>query len=174
MPSLTRQPLLVVERRPSTLLAQPVAEVLWEPETVFRWLAALTVGLVMVVGGWWSVAGKAVYGKQVVGLDVAVGGLILAQVGGLYLLLQGRRAVGIRRMALLGDPTDDLPGTEAFEVYPTELRQPVQDTGDLVAGAGRDRFHRASCPLAVGKAFGAAPLDEHLAAGRRPCGVCQP
>lgn len=174
MPSGGRQPLLTVERRPSTLPATPVAEVLWEPETVFRWLAALTVGLIMVLAGWWSVAGKAVYGKQVGGLDVAVGGLILAQVGGLYLLLQGRRAVGIRRLALFGEPAADLPGTEGFEAYPVEQVHAAADSGALVAGEGRDRYHREGCALAAGRGFGTASRAQHEAAGRRPCGVCQP
>jgi hypothetical protein len=172
MPSAGRQPLLVLERRPATM-STPVAHVLWEPETVFRWLAALTLGGALVLGGWWSVAGKAVYSKQVLGLDVAVTGLILAQLGGLYLLLQGRRAVGIRRLALFGDPSPELPGTDGFEVYPVEVVR-VADSHDLVAGEGRARYHRVSCPLAADRGFTTASRAQHESAGRRPCGVCQP
>ena len=172
MPSAsTRQPLLVVERRPATA-PSPVTGVLWEPEAVFRWFAALTLGFVLVLGGWWSVAGKAVYDKQVVGLDVAVAGLILAQVGGIYFLMQGRRSVGLRRVALLGDPAEDLPGT-AGAPAPVVAVQPADDA-ELVAGAGRDRYHLSGCALAAARGYAVATREEHVAAGRRPCGVCQP
>ena len=80
-------------------------------------------------------------------------------------LLQARRRIGLRRLALLADDagiTDDRPADAG------------RAGGPPVAAPGLHRYHRPDCPLARGAEFTAADQAAHTSAGRMPCGVCRP
>jgi hypothetical protein len=138
--------------------------------------AALAVlgGAVLAVS-WYAVSGEARWQDQRTGVDTAVLGVLLAYGAGALLLVAGRRAVGLRRAALLGDrPAALVPVTSA--VAPV----PVPEGGfggvlDVLVGAdGLRRFHRADCTMAHGRGWTAASRPEHQRDGRTPCGVCRP
>jgi hypothetical protein len=126
---------------------------------------------VVLLGAWYSVAGKATWDDQVIGINLGVAALVVANAAGFLFLMAGRRAVGVRRMALLGDPAPEL-----VVPYPS---QPAHDllaapADALVAGEGLTHYHRADCPMAVHKSFVAASRSEHERSGHAACGVCRP
>jgi hypothetical protein len=54
-------------------------------------------------------------------------------------------------------------------------RPPRPVAGEIVVSlVGAGRFHLATCPLVSGKVVIAAAVDDEIALGRRPCGVCSP
>jgi hypothetical protein len=131
------------------------------------WALLSGIGVTLVLAGWLQVRNESVYADQATGINMAIAGVIAAGGAALPMLLTGRRAVGVRRLALLGD----LRGMP--------VRASARATGDatsqnLVAGEGLRRFHRAGCTLAQGRNWSAASREEHERAGRVACGVCQP
>jgi uncharacterized membrane protein (UPF0136 family) len=160
--------------RPALSRAQATAaaqHMLWTPRDVSRWGSVVALSGVVLVGAWYSVAGKATWDDQVVGMNVGLAALVASNAAGVLFLIAGRRAVGVRRMALLGDPAPEL-------VVPRQS-QPAHDlltapADALVAGDGLTHYHRADCPMAVHKSFVAATRSEHERSGHAACGVCRP
>jgi hypothetical protein len=143
--------------------------VLWGSEDLLRWVALSVAGLGMVVAGWYVSSGEGRFGRQVGMLDLAVAGVVVACVGHVVWVLEGRRAVGERRRALLGEPLRTAAaGTDGA------ARIPGSDTDGFVAGVGTRLFHRTGCPLADGRGWSVGSRDEHVEAGRVACGVCRP
>jgi hypothetical protein len=131
------------------------------------WALLSGIGVTLVLAGWLQVRNENVYADQATGINMAIAGVVVAGAAALPMLLAGRRSVGVRRLALLGD----LRGMP--------VRASARATGDstsqnLVAGEGLRRFHRAGCTLAQGRNWSAASRGEHERAGRVACGVCQP
>jgi len=157
---------LRIERGPSRPADPP--GLLWTPDALARWGVSLAVALVLVVGAWFSVSGAARYEDQVVGLAVAVGAVIIAGASGASLLLKGRRAVGLRSIAVLGEPS---PRPDAASPGATPTDDPVVV---LVGSDSRARYHRSECPMAHGRDYPAATRAQHESQGRLPCGVCRP
>jgi hypothetical protein len=130
------------------------------------WALLSGIGVALLVAGWVSVRNESVYADQVVGINMAVAGVLVAGAGAIPMLLAGRRAVGVRRLAVLGD-LRGMPD-RASAVASGAASQ------NLVAGVGLRRFHRAGCTLAQGRNWSAASRSEHERAGRIACGVCRP
>jgi hypothetical protein len=127
-----------------------------------------------VLVGWFGASGESTPADQTKWLDVAAAGVGVAGVGSAMLLLNGRRAVGECRRALL--PSREERGASAVEPVHVEPRVESADRGAdrYVAGANMSKYHRADCPLVGGKAVRVASVRAHVGRGRRPCGVCQP
>jgi hypothetical protein len=131
------------------------------------WALLSGIGVALVAAGWVLVRNESVYADQVPGINMAVAGVLLAGAGAIPMLLGGRRAVGVRRLALLGD----LRGMPARS---SAVTSDASTSQNLVAGVGLRRFHSAGCTLAQGRNWSAASRAEHERAGRVPCGVCRP
>jgi hypothetical protein len=140
---------------------------LWSAQDLLRWVGFEVVGLSMVVAGWFVASGQGHYTDQVGPSTLAVGGVTVACVGHAMWVLRGRRAVGERYGRLLRQPW--LVGTR-----PSHEDRVSEDSQVLVAGAGLRFFHRQECPLAAGRHWIALSRDEHVVAGRVPCGACRP
>ena len=131
------------------------------------WALLSGIGVTLVLAGWLQVRSESVYADQGVGINMAIAGVVLAGAAAIPMLLAGRRAVGMRRLAVLGD----LRGMPVL----TSARATGDFTSQhLVAGDGLHRFHRAGCAMAQGRNWSAASREEHERAGRVACGVCRP
>jgi hypothetical protein len=127
------------------------------------------LGGVVLVTSWYVVSGEARWQDQRTGLNTAVLGVLPAYGAGALLLVAGRRAVGLRRAALLGDR----PAALAPLASPV-ASAPASDGLFLVGAEGLRRFHRPDCTMANGRGWTAASRPEHQRDGRTPCGVCLP
>ena len=138
----------------------------WPEHSLILWALLSGIGVTLVVAGWLQVRNESVYADQVTGINMAIVGVIAAGGAAIPMLLTGRRAVGVRRLAVLGD----------LRGMPVRASALLADatSQSLVAGEGLRRFHRAGCTLAQGRNWSAASRDEHERAGRVACGVCQP
>lgn len=131
------------------------------------WTLLSGIGVALVVLGWVQVRNENVYADQVSGMNIAVAGVVVAAAGSIQMLLAGRRAVGVRRLAVLGD----------LRGMPVRASVPASDSStsqDLVAGEGLRHFHRSGCTMAQGRSWSAASRPQHERAGRVACGVCRP
>jgi hypothetical protein len=140
---------------------------LWPQQTLIVWAFLSGIGVALLVLGWVQVRNESTYVDQVAGINMAIAGVILAGAGTIPMLLAGRRAVGVRRLAVLGD-LRGMPagGSARASDDPTSQH--------LVGGDGLRHFHRAGCTMAHGRNWSAASRDEHERAGRVACGVCRP
>jgi hypothetical protein len=131
------------------------------------WALLSGIGVALLVAGWIQVRTESVYAEQVAGINMAIVGVIAIGAGAIPMLLAGRRAVGVRRLALLGDlrgmPVRSSAGASAGSI-----------SQNLVGGEGLRHFHRAGCTMAQGRNWSAASRQEHERAGRVACGVCRP
>ena len=131
------------------------------------WALLSGIGVALLVAGWIQVRTESVYAEQVAGINMAIVGVIAIGAGAIPMLLAGRRAVGVRRLALLGDlrgmPVRASAGASAGSI-----------SQNLVGGEGLRHFHRAGCTMAQGRNWSAASRPEHERAGRVACGVCRP
>jgi hypothetical protein len=120
----------------------------------------IAVGLLLWVIGWYRLSGRVTLNSQIPSMNLAVVGVVLAGAGQASWFLAGRRAVGLRRRALLGSEPRPLPSV----------------TGEERDGfVGGDRlYHRDACAMAAGRPWPAQLRGAHEAAGRVPCGVCRP
>lgn len=137
----------------------------WVVPDLFRWFGLLLLSATGLVVAWWGASGTARISGQVPWVNVGVAAVVLGGLGNMTWLLQGRRALAIRRRALLAEIT----ARAAQDAYPVE-------TSDLaeprVAVAGTTRHHRPDCPAVAGKKVQRVSLAAHERAGRRPCGLC--
>jgi hypothetical protein len=120
----------------------------------------MAVGSVLMITGWYRVAGEPGSSDQVGPFGLAVLGLLVLVAGQLSWFRAGRRAVARRRRRLLGRaPRKAVVGADA--------------SGDAFAGGARF-YHRLDCPMVSGREWSAHSRAIHLAAGRDACGVCSP
>ena len=139
----------------------------WSEQALIVWALLSGIGVALLVAGWVFVRNESVYADQVAGINMAIAGILVAGASAIPMLLAGRRAVGVRRLAVLGD----LRGMPAQASAVTSDDSTSQN---LVGCEGLRRFHRAGCTLAQGRNWSAASRPEHERAGRVPCGVCRP
>jgi len=139
----------------------------WPEPALILWALLSGIGAALVVAGWVQVRNESVYAAQVVGMNMAFAGVIAAGAGAIPMLLAGRRAVIVRRLAVLGD----LRGRPARSSAGASGNSSAQG---LVGGEGLRHFHRAGCAMAQGRNWSAASRQEHERAGRVACGVCRP
>ena len=145
----------------------------WSTRQVLSWAGVLAVAGVVCVVGWYVSAGEQTFGRQTTPLVVAMAALLVASAANISWLLAGRRSVGVRRQALLGQPPAGT-GSRSTGANSGAGGSAHSTSTVLVAQDGLRRFHRADCPLAAGRGWPAASMPEHQAAGRLPCGVCRP
>ncbi len=139
---------------------------LWRPEDVLRSMALITAGFVMCAVGWYLASGETNYRHQIGPANLALGGLIVAGIGHVVWAMRGRRAIAERRRRLLGEP--------ALVPLASNVSYERTQSSVIVAGEGMRHYHRSDCPLAVRRPWPSGPADVQEAAGREPCGVCQP
>ncbi len=139
----------------------------WQVAHLLVWYVGAAAGLVVILVAWWGASGTTRLPTLITWVDVAVVGVVVSGMANLVWLLEGRRAVGERRYAVLGDP--DLTAGAA--------QRTVADLGgelSLVAAEAMTRYHRAACPAVAGRHVAAASRDDHESVGRSPCGICRP
>jgi hypothetical protein len=149
----------------------PPTSLLWTPLALLRWSGILVVALVVIVSGWFNISGKDNWNDQVAAMNLAIASLVVAQAAGIGLLLAGRRTIGLRRIALLGEASEDyVPAGQAAVGVPSAGSTSVV----LVGEAGRTHYHRADCAMAAGRDWPQASELDLQRAGLTPCGVCRP
>ena len=137
----------------------------WRLGDALSLLSLNTVGLVLVLAGWYAAAGRLLFHDQVAGANVAVAGIIVAGVGNGLWLLTGRRALGLRRRTVAGD---------IERQYRSRPRPVTEQTTMFVASKGMTRYHRPTCVFAAARPIVARHRQTHEAQGRTPCAVCRP
>jgi hypothetical protein len=135
----------------------------WLVPDLFRWFGLLGLSLTGVVVAWWCASGTASFARQLTWLDVGVAAVVIGGLGNMTWLLQGRRALAVRRRALLSGLPAALQATTAATAEPDTER---------LAVPGTTRHHRAGCPAVAGKPVEVMQAIDHERAGRRPCGLC--
>ena len=137
--------------------------VLWTGGDVVQLVVLSVISVGFMAVSWYLSGDGQPLDRQMHRIDLAVVGLLIGMVGGGLFLLRGLRAVAARKATI-----------KALAHRRLAARPAVADTagGDLVAGPGMTRYHRAGCSLVTGKTFTAASRAAHEQAGRRPCGVC--
>jgi len=180
---------LVIDRRrrsrlasPATTTATPTRRLLWGPDDLLRWAFAIFAGATVIGVAWYVCAGDLSLKQQIGPTDAAVAGLLLSGLGNATWLLRGRRAVGERRRTLLPDPAAQVQrvrqargSVPAPVLPPNSGAAPVIAAEVFLAGPDMERFHRPNCALAAGRSgWTTMTRQEHMAAGRKPCGVCDP
>ncbi|WP_019873426.1 hypothetical protein [Sporichthya polymorpha] len=154
-----------------------VAATLWSPADLLVTTILVAVGVCLWFVGWYSASDKLVEGDQVVSLNVAAAGIMLAGAGLVSWFLNGRRAIRSRRRLLIERRRAQLRTEQVPEsvgaVHAASLA-PRSYSPVLVAGPDLRRYHREDCPLAAGRDWPAAAREQHESAGRTPCGACLP
>ena len=135
----------------------------WLVPDLYRWFGLLLLSLAGLVVAWWGASGTTGMNRQITWLNVGVAALVVGGLGNMTWLLQGRRALAIRRRVLLADaaPTPALPS----DPYP-------EQDGVRFAVPGTSRHHRAGCAAIAGKQVESMSAAQHERAGRRACGLC--
>jgi hypothetical protein len=136
----------------------------WVVPDLFRWFGLLLLSAAGLAVAWWGISGTARLSTQITWLNVGVVAVVVGGLGNMTWLLQGRRALAIRRRALLASiPVAEL--RTAPVAYP-------DDDGVRMAVPGTTRYHRSGCAAIAGKDVKAMSTAKHERAGRRPCGLC--
>ena len=160
--------------------AEPgVSTVPWAADQILGVVAVDVIGLGLVVAGWWMASGTAKAGTQVAWLNVSILGLVLSGGANGLWLTRVRRAVTLSRTtvetliraAVLADASTV---SEWYAPAVPSGNGNGADAGGLVASPAMSYFHRPDCLLAADKHVDAMVRAKHVAAGRRPCEVCQP
>jgi hypothetical protein len=131
------------------------------------WALLSGIGVTLLVAGWLQVRDESVYADQAAGINMAIAGVIAVGAGAIPMLVAGRQAIRVRRVAVLGD-LRRVP-VRAFTVASAD-----SSSQNLVGGEGLHHFHRAGCTMAQGRNWSAASRSDHERAGRVACGVCRP
>jgi hypothetical protein len=139
----------------------------WPEATLIMWALLSGIGGALLLAGWVLVRNESAYADQAAGINMSIAGVVAAGAGAIPMLLGGRRAVTLRRVAVLGD----LRGAPSRSSNGTSVDSISQR---LVGGEGLRHFHRAGCTMAQGRSWSAASRQEHERAGRVACGVCRP
>ena len=135
-------------------------------------LVQLAIGVVtggVVVGlAWNGAATRSQLDDQTQYIVLGVAGFLVAVVAQSLWLKRGRRAV-----ALYAATVQTTVASLVTEERPTGPSVPASREG-LVATGEMRHFHRPDCPIAAGHGWTSEPRRSHEAAGRTPCGICQP
>ncbi|MGH9000874.1 MAG: hypothetical protein ACRDY7_15950 [Acidimicrobiia bacterium] len=146
----------------------------WRRPDVGIFAAGEAVGLAVVLIAWILASGEVLADHQMPAVYLGIAGTALAGAAGAGFLRRGRLALTARRAVV----SDHLRarGRAVFPPVEVDVRSATAPgTGAvLVSSDLMTRYHRAGCPLVVGKPTINGSGEAHTAAGRRPCGVCQP
>jgi hypothetical protein len=154
-------------RQPGARSALP--RPLWSTRQLTLWGVILFGSIVTCFVAYILCADDATLSSQAPSLNVAMVSLVAAGGANAWILIVGRRAIGMRRRALLGEPA-------ATSLRARQVAAPATASGSdtLVADPGLRRFHRSDCALVAGRGWPSASRTEHERARRLPCGVCRP
>jgi hypothetical protein len=133
-----------------------------------RWRLAVfnTVGLGLIVSGWYRGSATGHVPTQLAWLNVALAGVVIAGVGDMLWLLRGRRGVALAHMMVLRGRVGGSPSDLAAMNGHGETA--------LVTSPKMNSYHRSSCILVQGKEAHMASRARHESAGLGRCGVCEP
>ena len=134
-------------------------------------LRLLVVAGVPCIAVAWSQASNTVQvSDQVDWAPLGLAGVALVSLGLLGSVLVARQAVAIRLYRL----APFIAGPQAWAAASDAAAPTAAHPEPLVAAARMARYHRASCPLTVGKPVRPESRHAHEIAGRQACGVCAP
>ena len=134
----------------------------WSRRTLILSVAAMALGVVLLVAAWIGASRESQLSQQVALVNLAVVGSAIAATGQAICLLCGRRSVGVLRRQVLPD--------REHPRRPAASRVAHVSTS-VVALSSSKRYHRPDCLLVGGKE--AIAVDPSLD-GMRPCEVCRP
>jgi hypothetical protein len=143
---------------------------LWSSRQLLWWGGIVGLSIIACFVAYIISAGKATLTSQAPSLNIAIFSLVLAGGANVWLLVIGRRAIGLRRRALLGEPAP----TARRNVAAAPAFVPTGDDDSFVADPALTLYHRSTCALAVGRRWAALPRAAQEHAGRTACGVCRP
>lgn len=136
-------------------------------------MAMNLAGALVLVSSWWNSANTVRLSTQVAWVVVGLIGVIVSGLANL-IELRGWRVAIVNRLARLAPRVALAQGQLGLEPLlggPSVLRF---SPADAVAVDTGTFYHRPSCALVTGKPAVGASIPAHEAAGRRPCGVCEP
>jgi hypothetical protein len=136
----------------------------WRLADVRAAVVLMGLGALAATAGWWGVSRTAAVGEQVPWTGVAVLGLVVGELGAVWVVLSGRMALRRRHGALAARVVVMTSDRIALRTAP----------GTVVAGERMTRYHRPGCAATAGKAVAAQSVDAHRRAGRSPCDLCRP
>lgn len=138
----------------------------WTPDQLAVVVAANTVGLGLILAGWWVGAGLGSAQHQLAWLNLCAVGLVVGGLANAWWLGLGHRVVSLAQAAVLPYPSTRgrWRGSAPAVAVPDEL----------VVGAHMTRYHRPSCCLVSGKPVQGARRAEHERNGLVACEVCAP
>ena len=135
----------------------------WVVPDLFRWFGLLGLAAVGLVVAWWEESGTASLHTEIIWLNVGVSAIVVSGLGNMTWLLQGRRALALRRRELMAAVPSAAPHAPSADA----------DVDDARVGVpGTTRYHRPGCAAVSGKAVRSMSVAKHERAGRRPCGLC--
>jgi hypothetical protein len=145
------------------------AALIWSIASLAQYALTVSVAAIVCTACWYNMSGKAVFARQVPAINIAVVALVISSGAGISLLLAGRRAIGLRRQALLGQPAALATTVASAPVVPQQ-----RGASPLVGGEGLTHFHRSDCAMAAERGWSVADRAVHIREGRSACGVCKP
>jgi drug/metabolite transporter (DMT)-like permease len=137
----------------------------WSRGDVVRLTVGVAAGGIVVVLAWNGVATESQLDDQKGLIAIGVAGFLVAVLAQSLWLRQGRKAVAAYAATVrtsVAALVEQPPAVEAA------------GGGGLVATGAMAHFHRAECPIALGRGWSAEPRRVHESAGRTPCGICTP
>ncbi|MBJ3812832.1 hypothetical protein JGB26_38180 [Streptomyces flavofungini] len=143
--------------------------------TLWAAFAALAVGAVLCVIGWYGISGERFAERQLPYLaSCTVPGAALI-VAGAVLLAHGRGALAAARVEELYGLLVAVEGEDPAAVRAERAAAPLATSDDLLIVPEGRLLHRADCPLVAGKATAVPPDADVLASGATtPCPICAP
>lgn len=132
-------------------------------------LVPIVLGFVLLAWAWFDASGTGKLADQTRSVVFALLGASAVVAGAGAWLAAGRRAVRVRRLAVIGVLEDRgmlTPAQAAAEVEP--------DTEGLVTVKGTSRYHRPDCLLVRDKSVQAFKPGSRRAGKREPCPMCRP
>jgi hypothetical protein len=142
---------------------------LWSGRQLVWWGGIVGASIIACFVAYIISAGKPTLSSQAQSLNIAMLSLVVAGAANAWLLIAGRRSIGMRRRALLGEPAG-VAGR--VQTAPSVALAGAVDS--FVADPALSRYHRSDCALAAGRGWAAWPRAAHERAGRAACGVCRP
>jgi hypothetical protein len=141
----------------------------WRVSDVISVVVTNVVGLALILSGSYVVAHSADPGRQFLGVNLAVGGLIIALIANSVWLLSGLREVGLTRRDLLSRRT--LFATSRASTDESGVETALDR---LVSAPTMTLYHLPTCPIVQGKRVTTERLTTHHAHGRKECTLCVP
>lgn len=135
----------------------------WNPSAGRGVLVWTSVSAAVLAVCWYRSAGEGVLDDQMPWLTFAVLLVVVEMYVLVALVLNGRRAIGLRQLRMF-------PGS--LLVSPRVAAGQEQSGTDVFVVAGSSRFHHRGCALTADRDARALPLRDATAQDLRPCGIC--